>query len=84
MINTSFNLSWEPIVCSPQDAYETFMASGIDTLCIGHFVLTKSAQPSKVTADVTEAVKVYDEKKVNLQPSGRIVNHHLSNCGYSA
>ena len=49
VVNTSFNLSWEPIVCSPRDAYETFMASGIDTLCMGGFVLAKSAQPSYVS-----------------------------------
>lgn len=53
VINTSFNLSWEPIVCSPRDAYETFMASGIDVLCMGHFILTKSAQPAYVSGSVT-------------------------------
>ncbi|UCE50230.1 MAG: methyltransferase domain-containing protein, partial [Phycisphaerales bacterium] len=54
VVNTSFNLSWEPIVCSPRDAYETFMASGIDTLCMGGFVLAKSAQPSYVSGAVTD------------------------------
>ena len=29
MINTSFNLGWDPIVCSPQEAYATFMSSEI-------------------------------------------------------
>jgi SAM-dependent methyltransferase len=43
LVNTSFNLSWEPIVCTPRDAYRTFMASGIDVLCMGHFVLDKAA-----------------------------------------
>jgi carbamoyltransferase len=42
MINTSFNLGTEPIVCTPQDAYRTFMASGIDVLCMGHFLVMKS------------------------------------------
>jgi len=46
VVNTSFNLSWEPIVCCPRDAYRTFMTSGIDTLCMGHYVLAKSAQPA--------------------------------------
>jgi len=54
VVNTSFNLSTEPIVCSPRDAYETFMASGIDTLCMGHFVLAKSAQPSYVSGPATD------------------------------
>jgi carbamoyltransferase len=52
VINTSFNLNWEPIVCSPQDAYETFMASEIDTLCMGHFILTKSAQSSYISGSI--------------------------------
>jgi len=48
MINTSFNLGWDPIVCSPQDAYETFMSSDIDVLCMGHYVLTKRTQSANV------------------------------------
>jgi carbamoyltransferase len=44
LVNTSFNLSWEPIVCTPREAYHTFMTSDIDVLCLGHFVLTKSNQ----------------------------------------
>ncbi len=43
IVNTSFNLGWDPIVCTPKEAYDTFMASDIDVLCLGHFVLTKSA-----------------------------------------
>ena len=48
LVNTSFNLGWDPIVQSPQDAYATFMACGIDMLCMGHFVLRKSAQQASV------------------------------------
>jgi carbamoyltransferase len=48
MINTSFNLGWDPIVCTPQDAYETFMSCDIDMLVMGHHVLTKPAQPAHV------------------------------------
>jgi carbamoyltransferase len=44
IVNTSFNLGWDPIVCAPKEAYNTFMASDIDLLCMGHFVLTKSQQ----------------------------------------
>ena len=46
VVNTSFNLGWEPIVCTPKEAYDTFMASDIDVLCMGHFVLEKTAQRS--------------------------------------
>ena len=48
MINTSFNLGWDPIVCTPRDAYETFMASDIDVLCLENYVLTKSKQPAVI------------------------------------
>jgi carbamoyltransferase len=48
LINTSFNLGWDPIVCTPQEAYATFMASDIDVLCMGHFVLAKQKQPVSV------------------------------------
>ncbi len=44
MVNTSFNLGWDPIVASPKDAFDTFMSSEIDTLYMGHFVLEKSEQ----------------------------------------
>ncbi len=68
VVNTSFNLSWEPIVCSPRDAYETFMASGIDTLCMGHFVLAKSAQPSYVSGAATDE---HDEVLADLLRDSR-------------
>jgi carbamoyltransferase len=48
LVNTSFNLGWDPIVCSPNDAYRTFMASDIDILCMGHYVLTKAKQRAQV------------------------------------
>ncbi len=39
VINTSFNVRGEPIVCTPQDAYNTFLNTGIDVLVIGHCVV---------------------------------------------
>jgi len=48
VVNTSFNLGWEPIVCSPRDAYQTFMSSDIDVLCLGQFVLRKTTQPGAI------------------------------------
>ena len=41
LLNTSFNRRGEPIVNSPADAWNTFMGSGIDTLVIENFVVTK-------------------------------------------
>ncbi len=40
-LNTSFNLKYEPIVCTPQQALGTFFASGLDALVIGHFLIRK-------------------------------------------
>ena len=45
LINTSFNVRGEPIVCTPEDAYRCFMRTNIDVLVIGPFVLEKSTQP---------------------------------------
>ena len=42
VMNTSFNLKGDPIVCSPRDAVQTFYTSGLDDLVIGDFVLSKS------------------------------------------
>ncbi|PJJ00732.1 carbamoyltransferase [Streptomyces sp. 2333.5] len=41
VLNTSFNLAEEPIVCSPQDAIRTFYSSGLELLVMGNRVLTK-------------------------------------------
>ena len=45
LVNTSFNVRGEPIVCTPADAYRCFMRTDIDHLVIGSFVLDKGAQP---------------------------------------
>ena len=46
LINTSFNVRGEPIVCSPEDAYRCFMRTEMDYLVIEGFLLEKSRQPS--------------------------------------
>ena len=46
IVNTSFNLSWEPIVNRPEEAYNTFMQSDIDVLVLENAVLVKSEQPA--------------------------------------
>jgi carbamoyltransferase len=45
MINTSFNVRGEPIVCTPADAYRCFMATNMDALVLENFVLLKRDQP---------------------------------------
>jgi carbamoyltransferase len=59
IVNTSFNLSWEPIVHRPNEAYHTFMQSDIDVLVLENSVLVKEDQPSnrearRVTASGVE------------------------------
>ena len=41
MVNASFNLRGEPIVCTPTDAVRTFCNSGMDALVIGNFFMEK-------------------------------------------
>ncbi len=45
LINTSFNVRGEPIVCTPADAYRCFMRTNMDHLVLGPFLLDKAAQP---------------------------------------
>ena len=45
VINTSFNVRGEPIVCTPRDAWLCFMRTNMDALAIGPFILKKPAQP---------------------------------------
>jgi len=45
VINTSFNIRGEPIVCTPEDAYRCFMSTDMDYLIIGNFLFDKKKQP---------------------------------------
>jgi carbamoyltransferase len=45
LVNTSFNVRGEPIVCTPQDAYRCFMRTEIDYLLLGNCLLDKKEQP---------------------------------------
>jgi len=46
LLNTSFNMAGEPIVCTPVDAIRTFVRSDIDCLCLGHNVIERAGLPS--------------------------------------
>ncbi len=46
VINTSFNVRGEPIVCTPDDAYRCFMRTDLDVLVVGEFLLFKGEQPT--------------------------------------
>jgi carbamoyltransferase len=47
VINTSFNVRGEPIVCTPEDAYKCFMRTEMDDLIMGPFLLDKRRQPKE-------------------------------------
>ncbi|MFN3871868.1 MAG: carbamoyltransferase C-terminal domain-containing protein, partial [Ignavibacterium sp.] len=52
IINTSFNVRGEPIVCTPEDAYKCFMRTNIDYLVLGNYLLAKEDQiPLKENID---------------------------------
>ena len=44
VVNTSFNVRGEPIVCTPTDAFKCFMGTELDTLVVGQYVLRKDRQ----------------------------------------
>jgi carbamoyltransferase len=50
LINTSFNVRSEPIVCTPEDAWRCFLATDIDVLVLGNQVLLKDEQNQKMSA----------------------------------
>jgi carbamoyltransferase len=51
IVNTSFNVRGEPIVCSPADAYNCFVRTGIDALVMGNFLITEKSGASIYTED---------------------------------
>ena len=51
LVNTSFNVRGEPIVCSPEDAFRCFMGTGIDVLVIENFYLKKEDQNTNLIAN---------------------------------
>jgi carbamoyltransferase len=53
VVNTSFNVRGEPIVCTPLDAYRCFMRTHLDYLVIGSFVLDKKSQPEFLEAPMS-------------------------------
>jgi carbamoyltransferase len=48
LVNTSFNIRGEPIVCSPDDAYRCFVNTEMDYLVIGNYLLDRAAQPQQM------------------------------------
>lgn len=51
IVNTSFNVRGEPIICTPEDAFRCFMGTELDLLVVGNCVLEKTAQSQRLLAD---------------------------------
>lgn len=51
IVNTSFNIRGEPIVCTPEDAYRCFMATDMDCLVLENHLLLKNHQPCELLED---------------------------------
>jgi carbamoyltransferase len=51
LVNTSFNVRGEPIVCTPEDAFRCFMGSDIEVLVVGNCILNEEDQPASLKLD---------------------------------
>jgi carbamoyltransferase len=58
LVNTSFNVRGEPIVCMPEDAFRCFMGNELDLLVIGNCVLRKSDQNPTLKQDYSSAFEL--------------------------
>jgi len=54
VVNTSFNVRGEPIVCTPTDAFNCFMGTELDYLVIGNCILDKNKQDTNLKKDYTK------------------------------
>lgn len=54
LVNTSFNVRGEPIVCTPEDAFHCFMGTEIERLVVGNCVMRKEDQPAHLKKDYKE------------------------------
>jgi carbamoyltransferase len=58
LVNTSFNVRGEPIVCTPEDAFRCFMGSEIETLVIGNCMMQKERQNPALKLDYKNAFEL--------------------------
>jgi carbamoyltransferase len=58
LVNTSFNVRGEPIVCTPEDAFRCFMGTDIELLVVGNCVLRKAEQDAALARDYKDAFEL--------------------------
>ena len=58
LVNTSFNIRGEPIICTPTDAFKCFMGTELDILAIGNFFLVKKDQNNLLKDNYKDSYKL--------------------------
>jgi carbamoyltransferase len=58
VVNTSFNVRGEPIVCTPEDAFRCFMGTEIEALVVGNCFLVKDGQDRALKTDYKDAFEL--------------------------
>jgi carbamoyltransferase len=58
LVNTSFNVRGEPIVCTPEDAFRCYMGTGIETLVIGNCLLSKELQDQEQNLEYKDSFEL--------------------------
>ena len=78
LVNTSFNIRGEPIICTPSDAYRCFLKTEMDALVVGHCLLLRADQPRQVVEGADRVrveelepapTRIGDGPKLREQPS---------------
>jgi carbamoyltransferase len=57
VVNTSFNVRGEPIVCTPEDAFRCFMGTELDVLAVGNCVMYKEQQDPELKRSYAERLE---------------------------
>ena len=60
LVNTSFNIRGEPIVCSPRDAFRCFVSTDMDVLVLENFILLKTEQPLESSEEREKYIASFD------------------------
>jgi carbamoyltransferase len=58
LVNTSFNVRGEPIVCTPEDAFRCFMGTDVEVLVVGNCILKKEDQDPALKLDYKDAFEL--------------------------
>ena len=83
IVNTSFNVRGEPIVCTPEDAYRCFMRTDMDVLVLENFLLEKAVQPKSERGRVVEdgvRARLMRSEQLSDKPERDLARRLLASC----